>query len=73
MKDSYRLDVKVNGYKYLEDEIEVEEDIAFSVELFSNGEFSTNVVLMKDDSTNIFTFKKFVNNWKNEFNEVEDE
>jgi len=65
---SYNFQVTINNYKYKEDEIEVEEDIGFSVELYTNGEFSTNAVLLKDDNTNIFTFKKFCDDWKVEFN-----
>jgi len=69
---SYILQATIN-YKYKEDELDVEEDIGFSVELYTNGDFSTNAVIMKDENTNFFTFKRFVEDWKVEFgNEKED-
>jgi serine/threonine protein kinase len=73
VEGAYSFEVKINNYKYLEEDVEVEEDIAFSVELYSNGEFSSNAVVYRDDSTSFFTFKKFVHDWKSEFNANEDE
>jgi len=64
---SYNFQASINNYKYFEDDIEVEEDIGFSVELYTNGEFSTNAIILKDENTNIFTFKKFCEDWKTEF------
>jgi len=59
--------VKFN-FKYPEDEIDVEEELGFSIELYSsNDKLSTTAVLLKDEKTNIFTFKKFVSKWKEEF------
>jgi len=69
---SYILQATINNYKYKEDDIEVEEDIGFSVELYTNGEFSSNAVITKDDNTNFFTFKRFCDEWKAEF-EKDDE
>jgi len=68
LKKSYNCNVKLN-YKYKEDEIDVEEELGFSIELYcSNDKLSTTAVLLKDENTNIFTFKKFVSEWKDEFN-----
>jgi serine/threonine protein kinase len=70
---AYQINVEIKNYKYLEDEVEVEEDIGFTVELYSNGEFSSNAVIYKEDNTSFFTFKRFVDNWKQEFNSNDDE
>jgi len=68
VEKSYNCNVKLN-YKYKEDEIDVEEELGFSIELYcSNDKLSTTAVLLKDENTNIFTFKKFVSEWKDEFN-----
>ena len=64
----YHFNVVINNYKYFEDEIEVEEDISVTVELYSNGEFSSNAVVLRNEDTNLFTFKRFIDSWKSEFN-----
>jgi len=73
VEKSYCFQATINNYKYKEDEIELEEDIGFSIELYANGEFSTKAVLLKDDNTNFFTFKKFCKDWKAEFSNQEED
>jgi len=73
VEKAYSLNATIEAFKYKEDDIELEEAIGFSVDLYSNGEFSTNAVIMKDDNTSLFTFKKFTDEWKLEFNNCEDD
>jgi len=49
VEKSYAFQATINNYKYKDDDIEIEEDIGFSVELYTNGEFSTNAVILKDE------------------------
>ena len=69
---SYQINTRLN-FKYEEDEIEVEEELAFSIELYRNGQFSSSAVLKKDENTSLFTFKRFTEKWKSEFKANEED
>jgi len=63
----FEFNAKVANWKHFEDEVECEEDVGINVELLKAEEGNCIAIIGKDDSTNIFTFKRFVEEFKSKF------
>jgi len=71
-KNNFVIHAKIN-FRYNENEFELEENLNFRVELFTNGDHSSVAIIVKEDDTNKFTFQKFLDNMRNELVNKEDE